>query len=104
MKVFKNLWEFFDKNPGKYYFASTKAKHRYDEVNFEDDAYIFFGKETKGLPEELLHENYDRAIRIPMGQNIRSLNLSNKDTLRNTTTNKRARGAQQISGRAAHSK
>ena len=77
LHVYKNLGEFFDKNPGKYYFASTKAKHRYDEVNFEDDAYIFFGKETKGLPEELLHDNYDRAIRIPMGQNIRSLNLSN---------------------------
>ena len=75
LHVYKNLGEFFDKNPGKYYFASTKAKHRYDEVNFEDDAYIFFGKETKGLPEELLHDNYDRAIRIPMGQNIRSLNL-----------------------------
>lgn len=77
LHVYKNLGEFFDKNPGKYYFASTKAKHRYDEVNFEDDSYIFFGKETKGLPEELLHDNYDRAIRIPMGQNIRSLNLSN---------------------------
>ena len=76
LHVYKNLGEFFDKNPGKYYFASTKAKHRYDEVNFEDDAYIFFGKETKGLPETLLKPHYDECVRIPMWGELRSLNLS----------------------------
>lgn len=77
ISIYKNLDEFFDKNPGEYFFASTKAKLCYSEVSYPDDAYLFFGKETKGLPEELLHDNYDRAVRIPMGTGIRSLNLSN---------------------------
>ena len=77
ISIYKNLDEFFEKNPGKYFFASTKAKRCYSEVSYPDDAYLIFGKETKGLPEELLHDNYDRAVRIPMGTGIRSLNLSN---------------------------
>lgn len=77
ISIYKNLDEFFEKNPGKYFFASTKAKRCYSEVLYPDDAYLIFGKETKGLPEELLHDNYDRAVRIPMGTGIRSLNLSN---------------------------
>ena len=59
------------------YYASTKAKYRYDEVSFDDDCFVLFGKETKGLPEELLHENYENAFRIPMIDGCRSLNLSN---------------------------
>ncbi|HKL94006.1 MAG TPA: tRNA (uridine(34)/cytosine(34)/5-carboxymethylaminomethyluridine(34)-2'-O)-methyltransferase TrmL [Clostridia bacterium] len=76
--VYKNLEEFFEKNAGgKFYFASTKAQKRYDEIEFTQDCYVLFGKETKGLPEELLNENYENAFRIPMIADARSLNLSN---------------------------
>ena len=74
---YDNLNDFFAKNKGEFYFASTKAKHIYSDVTYPDGAYLFFGKETKGLPEALLAENYDRAIRIPMIDEARSLNLSN---------------------------
>ena len=47
------------------------------EASFDDDCYLFFGKETKGLPEDFLAEHYDRCIRIPMRSDARSLNLSN---------------------------
>lgn len=78
IKIYKNIDELNEKNRGgEFYYTSTKAQHRYDEVEYPDNAYFFFGKETKGLPEELLHENYGRAIRIPMAEGIRSLNLSN---------------------------
>ncbi|MDD4839420.1 MAG: tRNA (cytidine(34)-2'-O)-methyltransferase [Clostridia bacterium] len=92
--VYKSLEEFFEKNAnGKYeitadgsfkldtdarfFYASTKAKKRYDEVEFQKDDYVLFGKETKGLPEELLRDNYDNSFRIPMIEGARSLNLAN---------------------------
>lgn len=76
--IYKNIEEFYEKNKGgEYFYTSTKAQKRYDEMHFPENAYIFFGKETKGLPEELLHDNYGRAVRIPMANDIRSLNLSN---------------------------
>ena len=56
---------------------STKAKKVYSDVAYPDDTYLVFGKETKGLPEWLLRENYDKCLRIPMIDNARSLNLSN---------------------------
>lgn len=62
---------------GNFYFFSTKAKHRYSDFNYPDDCYLFFGAETKGLPEELLHNNPDTTVRIPMISDARSLNLSN---------------------------
>lgn len=60
-----------------FFFASTKAGKSYAEVDYPSDCFIVFGKETAGLPEELLEANKDRCIRIPMRQDIRSLNLSN---------------------------
>lgn len=78
--VYENLAEFFEatKTDGaNYWFASTKARRRYDEAEYEPGDYILFGKETKGLPEEILRENYDMTIRIPMIKEARSLNLSN---------------------------
>ena len=64
--------------PGaKFYFASTKGGAVYSDVRFAGGDYIVFGKETKGLPEELLCENYESCIRIPMAEGARSLNLSN---------------------------
>ncbi len=76
---YENLQDFFDKNRGEYFFFSTKAKHIHSDINYPDKCYLFFGKETAGLPEELLHDNPDRCVRIPMINNsdARSLNLSN---------------------------
>lgn len=75
---YKNLDDFFAKNTdGEYYYFSTKAPRAYTEVEYPDNCFLFFGKETKGLPEELLEKNLDRCVRIPMLENLRSLNLSN---------------------------
>ncbi|MBE5816717.1 MAG: tRNA (cytidine(34)-2'-O)-methyltransferase [Clostridiales bacterium] len=66
------------KYPGfQYYYSTTKAPHRYDEVKYPEDVFIVFGKETKGLGEGLLKENLEDCIRIPMREEARSLNLSN---------------------------
>lgn len=73
-----NYQDFLDKNPGaKIYMATTKARKVYTEVHYEPDCYIMFGKESAGIPEEILKENPDTAIRIPMVGDIRSLNLGN---------------------------
>ncbi len=70
--------DFLEKNPGaRIYMASTKAPNVYTDVQYEPDCYIMFGKESAGIPEEILHENRETAIRIPMNPSIRSLNLSN---------------------------
>ncbi len=61
----------------KFYFFSTKAKKNYHEVAYPADAFLVFGKETKGLPEPLIYSNFDRAVRIPMRPDLRCLNLSN---------------------------
>lgn len=76
--TYVNFQDFLDKNPGaKIYMASTKALNLYSEVKYEDNCYIMFGKESGGIPEEILYEHKEDAIRIPMNENIRSLNLSN---------------------------
>ena len=75
---YENLDDFFEKtNGGRYLYSTTKAPNTYAEVEFSDNDYILFGKETKGLPEELLHDSPERCIRIPMISEARSLNLSN---------------------------
>ncbi|MBO5008265.1 MAG: tRNA (uridine(34)/cytosine(34)/5-carboxymethylaminomethyluridine(34)-2'-O)-methyltransferase TrmL [Clostridia bacterium] len=76
--MYDSIDEFFEKNQGgNFYYASTKSLNRYCDVSFKDGDYILFGKETKGLDEQLLKNNKDKCIRIPMGHNQRSLNLSN---------------------------
>ena len=73
-----NFEDFLEKNPGaKIYMATTKAPNVYTEVSYEPDCYIMFGKESAGIPEEILVENKENCIRIPMIGEIRSLNLSN---------------------------
>lgn len=75
---YKNQAEFFEKNKDKnFYFFTTKALHRHSDVSYPDGAYLVFGKETKGLDEELLLQNRERCVRIPMISDARSLNLSN---------------------------
>lgn len=73
-----NFEEFLEKNPGaKIWMATTKAKHTYSDVTFGEDDFIMFGKESAGIPEEILVNYEDTCIRIPMLPEIRSLNLSN---------------------------
>lgn len=75
--IYENLDDFFAKNNGRFFFASTKSLNRYCDVAFKDGDYILFGKETKGLDENLLKNNKEHCIRIPMQHGQRSLNLSN---------------------------
>ena len=74
---YDNLDDFFAKNQGAFFYFTTKALHTHTEVEYPDNCYLLFGKETKGLPEELLLQNPDTCVRIPMQGEIRSLNLSN---------------------------
>lgn len=76
--TYVNYQEFLEKNPrSKIYMATTKAPNVYTEVKYEEDCYIMFGKESAGIPEEILLQNQESAIRIPMIGDIRSLNLAN---------------------------
>lgn len=76
--IYDDYSDFLKKNPNvKIYMATTKAHQTYTEVSYEDDCYIMFGKESAGIPEEILVEHEKDCIRIPMIGDIRSLNLSN---------------------------
>ena len=78
VSVYVNFEDFLAKNPEAHvYMATTKAKKTYVEAEFEPDCYIMFGKESAGIPEEILVEHKEDCIRIPMLDEIRSLNLSN---------------------------
>ncbi len=76
--VYSDYQEFLERNPGaKIYMATTKAQKVYTDVQYEPDCFLMFGKESAGIPEEILVENPDTCVRIPMWGDIRSLNLSN---------------------------
>jgi len=75
--VHEDLASFFNDTGGTYYYCSTKAKRYYHEVKYEEGSYIIFGKETKGLPETVIFSNPEHAVKIPMKDGLRSLNLSN---------------------------
>ena len=80
MTVYDNYQDFLDKNPdaiGNTFMATTKAHQVHSEVSYPKDCYIMFGKESAGIPEEILVDNEDHCVRIPMLPDIRSLNLSN---------------------------
>ena len=75
---YDNLQDFFEKNAGgKFFYFTTKGRHVHSDATYPDNCYLLFGKETKGLPEELLLKNPEACVRIPMEGQIRSLNLSN---------------------------
>ena len=74
---YDGLEDFFSKNDGAFFYFTTKGRKAHSEVSYPDNCYLLFGKETKGLPEELLIKNPERCVRIPMQGEIRSLNLSN---------------------------
>lgn len=76
--VYSDYKDFIGRNPeAKIYMATTKAHKVYTDVSYEPDCFIMFGKESAGIPEEILVDNEDACIRIPMWGDIRSLNLSN---------------------------
>ena len=78
VRDYENLADFFSKNDvHQMWCLSTKAPRSYTEAEFHDGDYLFFGKETKGLPEDFLDAHYDSCVRIPMKAEARSLNLSN---------------------------
>lgn len=75
---YENLDDFFSKNDVKQMWClSTKAPKSYTEAKFEEGCYLFFGKETKGLPEDFLQAHRESCVKLPMRQEARSLNLSN---------------------------
>lgn len=74
---YENLEDFFSKNEGAFFYFTTKGRKAHSDVCYPDNCYLLFGKETKGLPEELLIKNPERCVRIPMQGEVRSLNLSN---------------------------
>ena len=78
VRTYVNFEDFLAKNPGaKIYMATTKSKQTYTDVEYEDGCYIMFGKESAGIPEEILVEHKEDCVRIPMVGDIRSLNLGN---------------------------
>ena len=78
LTIYESYDEFLQKNSGDFYYCTTKGKHIYSDADLSSQSlYLVFGKETKGLDENLLLDNYERCIRIPMINDARSLNLSN---------------------------
>ena len=75
---YKNTDDFFERNKNQnLYFFTTKATKLYSETLYGENPYLIFGKETAGIPEDILKQNLDSCVRIPMRDNLRSLNLSN---------------------------
>ena len=78
ISYYDSFQELKDKYPeSRFFYFTTKGRHRHSDVNFKDGDFLVFGKETKGLPEELLLENEETCLRIPMFSKARSLNLGN---------------------------
>ncbi|MCR5530505.1 MAG: tRNA (cytidine(34)-2'-O)-methyltransferase [Lachnospiraceae bacterium] len=76
--VYENYEDFLSRNPGaKVFYATTKARRAYTAVTFDTDCFLMFGKESAGIPEEILKDHEETCIRIPMIGETRSLNLSN---------------------------
>lgn len=75
---YKDIDEFFERNKGaEFFYFTTKAEQAHSDIQYPNNCFLVFGKETKGLPEELLKANHDRCVRLPMRGIIRSLNLAN---------------------------
>lgn len=75
---YKNIDDFYERTAGgEYFYFSTKAPRCYAEVTYPAPCYLIFGKESAGIPEEILKKNLERCVRIPMRESLRSLNLSN---------------------------
>ena len=78
VRVYENVEEFYEKNPdAEVYYFSKKAQHVYADVKYPEEVYLMFGKETKGIPVDILKAHEDHTVRMPMREGLRSLNLSN---------------------------
>lgn len=78
VKYYDSTEDFFAQNPdGKFYYFTTKGRKRYTDVQYEDNCFIVFGREDKGIEEDILYKNKDYCVRMPMLPHLRSLNLSN---------------------------
>lgn len=80
LTYYESLDDFFEKTAAsgaQYYYFTTKGRHTHSDAQYADNCYLMFGRETKGLPEELLYRHPERCVRLPMLGGIRSLNLSN---------------------------
>lgn len=77
LTYYHSLADFFEINTGNFFYFSTKAQQRHSDVHYPDNSWLFFGKESAGLPESLLFQNRSRCVRIPMLGDARSLNLAN---------------------------
>ncbi len=78
LRVYDGLDDFFAQNPeADLWLTTTKATRRYDQAGYRDGCFLFFGKETAGLPDALLRAHPDRCVRLPMVEDARSLNLAN---------------------------
>ena len=78
IEYYDSVNDFFDRNPGcEFYYFTTKALNRYTDVAYPDNCYIVFGREDRGISEDILVKNRDRCVRLPMIPHLRSLNLSN---------------------------
>ena len=76
--IYEDIDDFYSKNPNaKIYYFSKKARHVYTEVSYPEEVYLMFGKETKGIPIEILKAHEEDTVRMPMREGLRSLNLSN---------------------------
>ena len=82
LSTYESLPEFFEKNQGSFFFFSTKAQRRYTDVSYPDGSYLFFGKESAGLPEKLLFQHPEACVRIPMLGGFRSLAIGTFEVLR----------------------
>ena len=78
VRIYESSEEFFAAHPdAQFYYFTTKGEQVYSDVVYPDNAFLIFGREDAGLPEELLLAHRERCVRLPMGTGIRSLNLSN---------------------------
>lgn len=77
ISYYEGLDDFFEKNNGEFFYFTTKGKRIYSDASYPDKAYLIFGREDAGLPEELLFKNPNSCVRLPMQNDARSLNLSN---------------------------
>lgn len=77
ISYYDNIEQFYERNSGEYFYFTTKGRSVHSDVEYPDNAYLIFGREDRGIPEEILYHNENHCVRIPMRNNLRSLNLSN---------------------------
>lgn len=77
IRYYDNIEDFYSKNSGEYFYFTTKAKKTHSDVSYPENTYLIFGREDAGISEQILYDNYDKCVRIPMIDPARSLNLSN---------------------------